>query len=134
MATWRGSEGEVTIDGTAITELQRWEVDPSRPYLRDDAIGDSARTGTLDIPEWSGTLQLNLDYGDAQQATLIDVLLANTAPPTIAFVGLVDGTGGTKQLSGNIIPLNASIVAEKGSLVTVEIPFNGDGVLSISWS
>lgn len=134
MATYRGSEGEVTIDGTAIGELQRWEVNPSRPYLRDDAIGDTARTGKLDTPEWSGSLQLNLDYDDAQQATLIDVLLVNAAVPTIAFVGLVDGTGGTKQMSGNIVPLNASITAERGSLVTVEIPFNGDGQLSFSWT
>lgn len=134
MATYKGSDGEVTIDSTAIGELQRWEVETNRPYLRDDAIGDSGRTGKLDIPEASGSLQLNLDYGDAQQATLIDVLLSNDDAPTIAFEGLVDGTGGSKKITGDILPLTATIVAEKGSLVTVEVPFNFQGQASISWS
>lgn len=134
MATHRGSQGEVTIDSTAIGELQRWEVDTNRPYLRDDAIGDDARTGKVDIPEWSGTLQLNLDLGDAQQKALYDILLANTDPTEPAFEGLVDGTGGSKKFTGDILPLSASIVAEKGNLVTMEITFNGQGSLTVSWS
>jgi len=134
MATYRGSEGEVTINATAIGELQRWEVDPSRPYLRDDAIGDAARTGTLDIPEWSGSLRLNLDLGDAQQKALFDLLVANTDPTPPGFVGLIDGTGGTKEFSGDILPMSASIVAEKGQLVTMEVPFNGQGPLTVSWT
>lgn len=134
MASFRGSQGEVTIDGTAIGELMRWEVTFERPYIDRTRIGDSARSGTLDIPEWSGTLRLAFDYGDAQQATLMDVLVGNAAVPTIAFVGLVDGTGGTKQVSGNIVPTSAPVTAEQGSDVEVEFSFNGDGSATISWS
>jgi len=133
MATFRGSNGEVQIDSTAIGELQSWQVDVSRPYLRDDAIGDAARTGTLDMPEWSGEIQLNIDLGDAQQKALLDVLVANTDPPTTTFNGIVESTG-PKEVSGNIVPTNASIAAEKGSLVTMSIQFNGEGALTVNWT
>lgn len=134
MASFRGSQGEVTIDSTALGELMRWEVTPERPYIDRTRIGDSARSGTLDIPEWSGTLRLAFDYGSTEQATLMDVLVGNSDPPTIAFEGIVDGTGGTKILSGNIIPTSAPVTAEQGSDVEVEFSFNGDGALTISWS
>lgn len=134
MAEFRGSQGEVTIGGTAIGELMRWEVTPERPYIDRTRIGDAARSGTLDIPEWSGTLRLAFDYGDAQQASLLDILVGNSDPTALAFVGLVDGTGGSKQVSGDILPTSAPITAELGSDVEIEFSFNGDGALTVSWS
>lgn len=134
MAKWKGSEGEVSLDSDVVGELQSWSIEPSRPYLDGTAIGDDARTGDLDIPEWSGELTARFDYGDNAQSALLDMLVANNDPTPPTLSALLDGSGGTKELTGDILPTSAPITAERGSYVEVSFSFNGEGSLSVNWA
>ena len=131
MATYRGSKGTVTVGGAAVGELQSWSLNVSRPFIDTTAIGDNARTGVLDVPQGSGQLTANFDYGDAGQSDLIDALVTNTDPPPLAAVFQLD-TG--KTFSCNILPTSAGISAQRGSLITINISFEVDGPVTPAWT
>lgn len=131
MATFRGSTGQVTLTPNIVGELQSWSLTLSRAHLETTAIGDSARTGTLDTPQGTGELAANFDYGDAAQAALVDMLVANTDPTPIAAVFQL-ATG--KTISTNILPTSAPISAQRGALVTVSFAFETDGPATVAWA
>lgn len=132
MATLRGSDGSATLGGTAIGEFQGWELDISRAEIDKTKQGDTSSSYTLDIPDIRGTMSLNLDYGDAQQASLLDMLVAGSIPTPLAAVFIADDG---KTFSGNILPTSARIgSAVKAGLATVSIPFVVDGGLTIAWA
>jgi len=123
----------VTFTANSIAQVRSWQADPSRPYLRTDVMGDAARTGTLDIPEWSGSGEALFDYSDPEQKSLIDEITGNGDPSGFG-VALQVGSGPMKQLYGHIQTPNAQVVSEKGSLVTVSFNFEGEGALAVDWN
>ncbi|HEX7048655.1 MAG TPA: hypothetical protein VF188_00465 [Longimicrobiales bacterium] len=131
MATYRGSKGTVTVGGNTVGELQSWTLTINRAYIETTAMGDAAKTGTLDIPGGSGDLSANFDYSDTAQAALLDMLVSNTDPTPLAAVFEID-TG--KTISCNILPTSAPVAAQRGALVTVSFSFETDGPIAFAWA
>lgn len=123
----------VSFVANSIAQVRRWDAETSRPYRRDDTMGDDARTGKLDIPQWTGSAEALLDYADPEQADVIDEIKGNAAPSNFGAY-LQVASGPMKGLYGHILPVDASVVAEKGSLVTVEFNFEGEGSLAPDWN
>lgn len=123
----------VTFTANSIAQVRRWEASPSREYLRTDTMGDNARTGTLDMPQWSGSAQALFDYSDPQQKSFVDEVKGNAAPSDVGMA-LQVAADPQKQLYGHIVAPQATVTAEKGSLVTIEFTFEGEGQIAANWN
>lgn len=131
MATYRGSDGSLTIDGDSMAELQSWKLNTSRPVLDTTAMGDTAGEKRLDILNWDGEATVNFDYGDPAQAALVDAMLAAAEPAAMAGVFRVSAT---KTFTGNILPTSIPITSQRGNLVTASFSFTGTGALAVAWA
>lgn len=131
MATYRGSDGSVTVSASSVAELQSWELDTERPFLDDTAMGDAAETGTLDIPAGGGRLVMRLDYDDTAQAALVDMLVAGTVPTALAAEFRLSAA---KKFTSSILPTRAVIRAQRGQLVDMDVTYKVTGGVTVSWS
>lgn len=121
----------VTFASNQMAEVTAWNATVERPYLDTTVQRDDARTGTLDTPQWSGNITAYFDYDDAEQKSVIDDLVANTAAVAFALT-LVTDDG--KQLWGDAHATQANITHERGALVGLAMPVNGDGQLAVDWN
>ena len=132
MATLRGSDGEITLAGATLGEMQGWELEVSREAIETTKSKDAAKSYTLDIPGASGRMRCNLDYDDAQQASLIDMLVAGTVPSALAAIFL-HASG--KTFVASILPTSGRIASQLGpSVATVEFPFIVTDAITITWA
>lgn len=123
----------VTFSANSVAEVTRWEATPERPYINTTVLGDSARTGTLDIPEWSGSLRMLLDDADDQQSNLLNEVHENGAIQNLG-AALVIEESPSKQVYGHIVATSAVVTAERGAMVEVEVSFNGEDAVAIDWN
>ena len=132
MATYRGTDGNVTIATNSVANVQSWTLETSREVLDTTAMLATAKTKTLDIPDGRGRFTARLDYADTAQAALIDMALANAVPSALAFEFRVTGT--TKKFTGNLLVPNAVVTGQRGQLFDVEFTYEITGACGVSWS
>lgn len=123
----------VSFVANSIAQVRRWEAEANRPYLRDDTMGDDARTGKLDTPQWTGSAEGLLDLADAEQKAVVDAVRQNNPAPDFGAY-LQVGSGPMKGFYGHLQPVNSRINGERGSLVIVEFDFEGEGLLAPDWN
>lgn len=132
MASYRGSQGSLSLGGNVVAEVKSWEADVERPVLDTTALGDTAETKDIDIPRWSGRFTAQLDYSDTAQAAVVDQIVAGTNASVLAFEGRVSST--TKKMTGNVLINRASVTTSLGSIVMLSCDFVGSGAAAIAWS
>jgi len=132
MATFRGSDGVLTLATNPLANMQSFEFTLERDWLDTTALGDTAETGTLDIEKGNGRFTCQLDYDDTPQAAALDILLAGTSGAS-ALAAVFQMAAG-KTFTGNILPLSATVRSQKGSLVTVDVAFRFTGGTASAWS
>lgn len=134
MAKFKGSKGSLMIGGTAVGEMLEWEINIARPYIEGTVMGDTAKKGDLDLPGATGRARVKLDYGNAQQASVLDMLVTDADPTPLAALFRASTTG-PKQISCNVLPTSAAITARVlGGHIEATINFESDGAISIAWT
>lgn len=123
----------VTFSANSLASVTRWEATVERPYIDKTVLGDAARTGTLDIPEWSGTIRMLLDDADPEQDNLINEAHQNNAVQNLG-VALVVAEGPMKQVYGHIVAPSLTITGERGAMVEAEAQFNGQDAVALDWN
>jgi|GEM_PF-1359733 len=124
----------VSFVSNSIAEVIGWEADVSREDLEttayDEASPPQAKTFTLDIPEWRGTIRVQLDYDDPEQKEVIDLLVAGSVPTALSCLLAMDGG---RQFWGNIHPSSGRIASRRGAIVEADLKFAGTGALTPNW-
>lgn len=120
----------VTFLANSLAQVEGWEAEVSRPYLEGTVMGDDARTGTLDQPEWTGSADVLLDDEDDEQSDLIDDIRQNNAD--VDF-GVLFEVAPEKVLYGHVVPESTQITGERGAWVTASFSFQGEGLLQPNW-
>lgn len=134
MAKYRGSQGSLSISGTAIGELMEWELNIARPYIPSENMGSGAQAGDLDLPGATGTIRVRYDHADAQQAALDNILIANTTPTPVAGLFIISGTG-PKRISCNILPISMGVRGRVlGGHFEATYQIRSDGAISFDWT
>ena len=85
------------------------------------------RLGQLD---WTGNMEVLLDYESSEQGGLIDKLLANVDTSVTATFRAESG----KQFYGDIFVSGGDVTNEISSLVSMSLEFQGTSLLEIDWS
>ena len=134
MSKFRGSQGAVHIGGSAVGEVVEWEFTPARPHIEATVMGDGAQRGDLDLPGGTGRIRVKFDYGNAQQAAMLDQVISNADAVPLAFIGRISGTG-PKQLSCNILITSAPISGRVlGGHFEATYNFQSDDTITVSWA
>lgn len=120
----------VTFTANSLAQVTAFDITPSRPVIDSTAMGDTGMGALLDQPTFSGTVTVQLDYADTEQANLVDEVTSNT---DVADLGAVFGLATDKQLYGHIATAQGAITSQRGSLVTVALTVQGKGALSRDW-
>lgn len=132
MATFRGTDGSVSVSASTVTQVREWSMDVERDFIDETFLGATAEEGSLDIPAATGQLQMDLDYDDAAQAALVDQAVAGTVPTALA-VELLAATG--KKFTGNILIERASIAARtRGGNITLQCNYRFTGGVTVDWT
>lgn len=95
-------------------------------------MGDVAKDYVGGLVEWSGSCQVKLDYGLAQQQTLISQLI--TASPSGGTISISFRVSATKYFSGNALVKDVSFTTQLGQVIGATFNLQGSGVLSVTWS
>ena len=120
----------VSFAAASLAEVRAWSATPSRPVLDRTVMGDTARRILLDVPQWTGTVECLLDYGDPEQKELIDAIKENGV---LGDIGVVLAAATDRHIYGHIRPTSAAITGERGALFTVSFSFEGEEGLALDW-
>lgn len=124
MTVHAGTDGSVTIDGSAIGHLREWELDQQGNTSDTTTMGDVAETHVPTTYNWSGTATSYMDEVDAGQNAI-------TVLAQIALVMQPEGSAsGDTIFSGNATVTGITRSAAFDGIVEVEFSFQGNGVLA----
>lgn len=132
MATYRGTDGNLSIGGNAIGELKSWELNIDRDIIDTTSMQDTAVTKDLDIPNGTGSCEVDLDYDDTAQAALIDQVVAS-ASATAAAAVFTMASG--KTFTCNVLCASAGVnSAVRNGNVRVRFGLEVSGAVSVVWA
>lgn len=133
MATFRGCEGALKVDGTALAELKSFSIDYTINTIDTSTMGNCSKQYAPSFKEWSGSADIFYNVADAAEVTgAITAQDAGTSAALLAYMAGATPSSGDPEISGDIIITGFSINATYENLVEASISFQGDGALSIS--
>lgn len=127
MALHKGKNGVVTLGaapGTAVGQVQSYEVSEDIDTVDGTSMGDSHRINVALFNNWSGNLAALWDPDDAGQ-----LLGVGGAETTIAIYPEGRGAGKAK-ISGPVTVNGRTRGADKDGLVQISFTFQGRGALA----
>ena len=126
MAVVHGKEGLVKAGGTAIGDLTGFTLETTGDVVESTALSDSDKSFTAGRTSFSGSLDMNFNRANAQQASLL-------AGSTIAFILYPEGaTSGDRTYTGSGIITGMSTTNSMDSMATRSVTFQGNGTLTVS--
>ncbi len=126
MAVVHGKEGVVKAGGTAIGDLTGFTLETTGDVVESTALSDSDKSFTAGRTSFSGSLDMNFNRANAQQASLL-------AGSSIAFIVYPEGAdSGDRTYSGSGIVTGMSTSNSMDGMVTRSVTFQGNGTLTIS--
>ena len=125
MATHNGSEGVVKSGSNNIGELKSWTLSESTETIEDTIMGDAARTFTVGLKSWEGSLECFWDETDTNG----QVSFANGSTATLNLYPEGASSSDT-YYSGAIIVTGFERSAALDGMVEATISFTGNGALS----
>ena len=126
MAVVHGKEGLVKAGGTAIGDLTGFTLETTGDVVESTALSDSDKSFTAGRTSFSGSLDMNFNRANAQQASLL-------AGSTIAFILYPEGaTSGDRTYTGSGIVTGMSTSNTMDGMVTRSVTFQGNGTLTVS--
>ena len=126
MAVVHGKEGVVKAGGTAIGDLTGFTLETTGDVVESTALSDSDKSFTAGRTSFSGSLDMNFNRANAQQASLL-------AGSSIAFIVYPEGAdSGERTYSGSGIVTGMSTSNSMDGMVTRSVTFQGNGTLTIS--
>ena len=126
MAVVHGKEGVVKAGGTAIGDLTGFTLDTTGDVVESTALTDSDKSFTAGRTSFSGSLDMNFNRANAQQASLL-------AGSSIAFILYPEGaTSGDRTYTGSGIITGMSTANAMDGMVTRSVTFQGNGTLTVS--
>lgn len=126
MATYKGSDGVVTIGGTAVGEIRTFSVEESADTIEDTAMGDTSRSYKSSLKSFTASIDALFDNDDSGQDAL-------TIGSEVACIFRSQGTGSTNmERSGTGIVTGVSINQSYDGLVETSFTLQGTGALSIA--
>ena len=126
MAVVHGKEGVVKAGGTAIGDLTGFTLETTGDVVESTALTDSDKSFTAGRTSFSGSLDMNFNRANAQQASLL-------AGSSIAFIVYPEGAdSGERTYSGSGIVTGMSTSNSMDGMVTRSVTFQGNGTLTVS--
>lgn len=126
MATYKGSDGVVTIGGSTVGEIRSFSIEESADTIEDTKMGDTARTYKPSLTSFTASIDALFDNDDAGQDAL-------TIGSQVACVFRSQGDGSTNmERSGNGIVTGISINQAYDGLVETSFTLQGTGALDIT--
>lgn len=126
MATYKGSDGVVTIGGTTVGEIRSFSVEESADTIEDTAMGDSSRTYKSSLKSFTASIDALFDNDDGGQDAL-------SIGAEVACIFRSQGTGSTNmERSGTGIVTGVSINQSYDGLVETSFTLQGTGALAIA--
>jgi len=126
MAVVHGKEGVVKAGGTAIGDLTGFTLETTGDVVESTALSDSDKSFTAGRTSFSGSLDMNFNRANAQQASLL-------AGSSIAFIVYPEGAdSGERTYSGSGIVTGMSTSNSMDGMVTRSVTFQGNGTLTVS--
>jgi|TARA_R100001480_G_scaffold85132_1_gene93145 hypothetical protein len=126
MAVVHGKEGVVKAGGTAIGDLTGFTLETTGDVVESTALSDSDKSFTAGRTSFSGSLDMNFNRANAQQASLL-------AGSSIAFIVYPEGAdSGDRTYSGSGIVTGMSTSNSMDGMVTRSVTFQGNGTLTVS--
>jgi hypothetical protein len=126
MATYKGSDGVVTIGGSTVGEIRSFSVEESADTIEDTAMGDTSRSYKSSLKSFTASIDALFDNDDSGQDAL-------TIGSEVACVFRSQGTGSTNmERSGTGIVTGVSINQSYDGLVETSFTLQGTGALAIA--
>jgi len=126
MATYKGSDGVVTIGGSTVGEIRSFSVEESADTIEDTAMGDTSRSYKSSLKSFTASIDALFDNDDSGQ----DALLIGAE---VACVFRSQGDGSTNmERSGTGIVTGVSINQSYDGLVETSFTLQGTGALAIA--
>ena len=133
IATAIASNATIAFQSHSVAELGAWDLNTAIDIIEDTVKGDKHKTYKGGLASFSGNGSAFLDYGDTEQASLIDEIAAGTPDGTLGALMFRVAEG--KFIYGAAVLSNFAVTSPEGSaLVTVTFNFQGSGQPFVDWN
>lgn len=122
-----GKDGEVKLSSNKIGYIDNFSLSVEAGIAEVSQLGDQWKEFIGTAKGWSGSLSGTFDYGDAQQKSIVDNLISNSASTSVTLAFKVSAS---LTLTGIAWISNASIGASHGDKITISFNFQGSGALA----
>lgn len=126
MARLKGTQGTVTIDGTAVKGVTQWAIDPQADEIETTGMDSEGWAEYLGgIKRWTATVEINWDSAGAlNPVSLIGKVVAcsfvsDSVVPKISF-------------SGNVLITGMPTTSSHNDIVKLTVNGRGTGALSLT--
>ena len=119
----------VTIPSASIAQTRTWTATATFQVLETTVQRDLARTRRTGLVEWQGTFEALFDYGDPQQAALLERFTASKPDGSTAALSFTVSDEGPVTLYGAAVVQTLVITSPGEDLVTVAATFQSTNQL-----
>lgn len=127
------NDAAVSFASNSVAEIRAWDLVAELEMIDDTVKGDTHRTFKGGLAKWNGSATAWLDYGDAEQAALIDAIASD--PPDGTIAGLMFQAASGKTWYGAAELMNFTTESPEGTaLVPVTFNFQGSGQVLPDWT
>ena len=131
MSNYRGQDGWVQLDAAVIGEMKSFDISLRQDSLDCTVMPMAWKHVRGGLKHGTGRASLHFDYGEPSQQALIDNVILGTGL-TIGPAGFYTDDG--KFISGNILVTEASPKASTTTLFLMDITFEFDNDVTITWA
>lgn len=122
----------VTFADNVVAEIRSWTIDNAGLDMIEDTVkGDTAKTFRGGLMGWEGSATAWLDYGDTQQAELIDAIATGSPDGTIA--GLMFQVATEQFIYGGAELRSFVASSPENGLVPIGFTFKGSDQIAFGW-
>lgn len=131
MSALAGYGGVAKTGSNTVTTITNWEIDIKGDTYDVTTIQNvRAKSFIAGLYEWSGSYKMVWDASDANGLTVFQNQILNAAPTHQAVT--FSTNNGTNNYTGNIWIKDIKIADAVNKEVTLDVSFQGDGVLNYS--
>jgi hypothetical protein len=119
----------VLFASSSVAQTRQWSATPTLQILETTVQGATHRTRRTGLVEWEGTFEALFDYGDPQQASLLDRYTAAKPSGVVAGVSFSVSPDGPVVLYGAAVLTTLAITSPGQELVSVTVTFQSTSQL-----
>lgn len=132
MTYYRGLDGALLVNGTAVAQLKGWQLQASVTPMDSAVCEDDWDSRVGGLASWTGSASALIDLTSSGEQAALVACLTGSAPTIDGETALVfeSNNDPTAVCGGNALVHDVAVTSQMGAVVAIRFGFTGNGPLS----